>query len=173
LDPSSIDAAKDDKEATEFLHTKDALWANTIPLSSVIDKASEFAAVYFVGGHGPMFDLAKSSESAQLVKNFDAAGKVVAAVCHGPAALTHPDLADFLKGENVTGFSNSEENAVEMSDKVPFLLEDRLKEMGTKYSKGDDWSDYVVVSKGGRLVTGQNPASAAGVAKKVLEKVQG
>jgi putative intracellular protease/amidase len=120
-----------------------------------------------------MFDLAKSSESAQLVKNFDAAGKVVAAVCHGPAALTHPDLADFLKGENVTGFSNSEENAVEMSDKVPFLLEDRLKEMGTKYSKGDDWSDYVVVSKGGRLVTGQNPASAAGVAKKVLEKVQG
>lgn len=173
MDPASITAAKDDRISTDFLEKHSALWTQTSPLSSFSDKAADFSAIFFVGGHGPMFDLSKDSESARLILDFAKHARVVSAVCHGPAALCHPDLKSYLDGANVTGFSNSEETAVGLADAVPFSLEDRLKEHGAKYSKGDDWKEHVVVAKGGLLITGQNPASAAGVARKVRDAVFG
>ena len=100
-------------------------------------------------------------------------GKPVAAVCHAPAVLRHvkaPDGSPLLNGRSVTGFSNTEENAVELSEVVPFLLEDELKAKGANYSKGDDWLPYAVTD--GNLITGQNPASSASVAKTVIEKIK-
>lgn len=173
LDPSSITAAKDDRISTDFLEKHSSLWTQTNALSTFLGKAADFSAVFFVGGHGPMFDLSRDPECARLVLDFAKHARVVSAVCHGPAALLHPDLKSFLDGANVTGFSNSEENAVGLSDAVPFSLEDRLKEHGAKYSKGDDWKEHVVVAKGGLLITGQNPASAGGVARKVRDAVFG
>lgn len=120
-----------------------------------------------------MNDLAKDDTSAKLIQEFAEKGKVVAAVCHGPAALTHPSLASYIKGERVTGFSNSEEKAVGKVDSVPFSLEDRLQEMSGKYEKGEDWGEFVVAAKEGRLLTGQNPKSAGKLARKVQQAVWG
>lgn len=171
LDPSSIDAAKDDSVSVNFHKTQSALWSDTAKLSDLTGRGSEFAAVFYVGGHGPMFDLASSDVNAELILEFAHAGKVVSAVCHGPAVLCHEKLKDYVKDEEVTGFSNSEEEAVGLTDAVPFALETRLKEHGAKYSKGADWGEHVVVAKKGKLITGQNPGSAKGVAEKVKDAV--
>ncbi len=141
--------------------------AHTQKLSGI--KTEEYDAVFYPGGHGPMWDLNKDEASIQLIQDFYEAGKPVGAVCHAPAALVNVKLKNgdpLVKGKKVTGFTNTEEDAVQLTDVVPFLLEDALKDKGGLYSKGADWSSYVV--KDGNLVTGQNPASSKEVAEEIL-----
>ena len=132
--------------------------------------ARDFDAVFFPGGHGPMFDLADHPEVARLVYFFTQRQKPVAAVCHGPAALLSarkPDGRWLFADKRLTGFSNEEETAVELADAMPFLLETRLKELGGDFSQADaPFAAHVVVD--GLLITGQNPASAQGVAEALL-----
>ena len=144
------------------------LMAHTVPLSEI--DFNDFDAVFYPGGHGPLWDLVKDENSIALLENFWKAKKPIAVVCHAPAALLHikdenGDLV--LKGKKVTGFSNSEEAAVQLTKVVPFLLEDELKRKGAIYSKTGDWASYVV--KDGLLITGQNPASSEGVAKELIQ----
>jgi len=152
---------KADEKANEVL-------ANTVKLSSV--KESDFDAVMYPGGHGPLWDLTNDENSIALIEAFVKADKPVASVCHAPAALLNAKLpnGDYLvKGKKVTSFTNTEEEAVQLQDIVPFLLEDALKEKGALYSKGDDWSSNVVTD--GKLITGQNPGSSEAVAKELLK----
>ena len=141
--------------------------ANTRRLADI--DASDFDAVFYPGGHGPMWDLATDPHSIALIERFVAQNKPVAAVCHAPAALVNVKDTKgepLAKGKRVTGFSNSEEAAVQLTEIVPFLVEDRLSELGGRYEKGADWAPYVVVD--GLLITGQNPASSEGVADALL-----
>jgi len=136
--------------------------------------ADEFDAVFYPGGHGPLWDLAESHDSRALIESTLGAGKPVAAVCHAPGVLRHVQAADgtpLVKGKRVTGFTNTEEAAVGLTKVVPFLVEDMLKANGGQYSKGPDWQSYVVTD--GLLVTGQNPASSAEGAKALLQLLQG
>jgi len=182
LDPSSVEASKDDAVSQNFLKTKEAIWKNTEKLSSFLGKAGEFEAIFFVGGHGPMFDLATDETSHKLINEFYIRNKIVSAVCHGPAALSHvkitdgPDASSYLlAGQPVTGFSNSEEDAVNLTSAMPFKLEDKLNEAsGGKYVKAaEDWGQKVVVARGGRLITGQNPASAGPVGQAIYDAIFG
>lgn len=155
---------KDDPEAQQH-------FAKTLKLSDV--SADDYNAVFYPGGHGPLWDLANDQDSIALIKSFIKQDKIVSAVCHAPAALVNVNLDNndpLVKGKKVTGFTNSEEAAVELTEVVPFLLEDKLSELGANYTKGDDWSDYVV--EDGLLITGQNPASSEGVAKRLLERLK-
>ena len=173
LDPKS-DEPDFQTEATErFKKDADAqaVLANTLKLSDI--SADDYDAVFYAGGHGPLWDLAEDRYSIALIETMYAAGKPVAAVCHAPAVLRHakaPDGSLLVKGKSVTGFSNTEEDAVQLSDVVPFLLEDELKAKGANYSKADDWHPYAVTD--GNLITGQNPASSDPVAKAVLESIK-
>ena len=129
----------------------------------------DFDAVFYPGGHGPLWDLANDEKSINLIQDFLNADKPVALVCHAPGALIKVKRADgepLVKGKEVTGFSNSEEDAVQLTDVVPFLLEDEIKKLGGKYTKGPDWGSYV--KKDGLLITGQNPASSEEAAKVLL-----
>ncbi len=142
--------------------------ANTVKLSDT--STVDFDAVFYPGGHGPMWDLAEDRNSIALIEAMHSSGRPVAAVCHAPAVFRHakaPDGTALIKGKSVTGFTNSEEDAVQLSDIVPFLLEDELKAIGANYTKGDDWQPYVVTD--GNLITGQNPASSELVAKTMLD----
>ncbi len=135
-------------------------------------SANDFDAVFYPGGHGPMWDLPDNDESIALIEAFVRAGKPVAAVCHAPVALVNvraPDGEYLIKHKRVTGFSNTEEEAVGLTAVVPFLLEDRLKARGGLYSKAADWAPHVEVD--GQLVTGQNPASSAPAAEVLLKLV--
>ena len=146
--------------------------ANTVPLSSVSE--TDFDTVFYPGGHGPLWDLAESRSSIRLIEAFERAGKPVGLVCHAPGALRHVKAANgepIVKGRRVTGFSNSEEDAVQLTKVVPFLIEDLFQAQGGLYEKGPDWAPYLVVD--GRLVTGQNPASSEAVAKELISQVQG
>lgn len=169
LDPRS-DAPEAQTDATRRFRQDpeaQAQLANTAKLAEV--SADDFGAVFYPGGHGPMWDLPDNPESIALIEAFVRDGKPVAAVCHAPVALTNvrrPDGSYLVAGTNVTGFANSEEDAVGLSDVVPFLLENRLRERGGNYSKADDFAPYVLVD--GSLVTGQNPASSAPAAKELL-----
>ncbi len=141
--------------------------ANTKKLAEM--SASEFDAVFYPGGHGPMWDLPDNPTSIALIEAFVKAGKPVGAVCHAPAALVNVRGQDgqyLVQGKRVTGFTNAEEKAVGLTEIVPFLLEDRLKERGGLYSKGANWAPHVQVD--GKLVTGQNPASSRPAAKELL-----
>lgn len=141
--------------------------ANTKRLSEV--DATSFDAVFYPGGHGPLWDLAEDAHSISLIEAFYEQGKPVAAVCHAPGVFIHtknPQGEPLTKGKRVTGFSNSEEDAVELTDVVPFLVEDRLRELGGQYEKVEDWMPHIVVD--GLLITGQNPASSEGVANALL-----
>jgi len=152
---------RDDPEAQQQL-------ANTQKLQNV--SAADFDAIFYPGGHGPLWDLANDQNSITLIENFARAGKPVGAVCHAPAVLKgaqNRDGTPLVKGRQVTGFSNSEEAAVGLTEVVPFLLEDALKENGGNYSKAADWEAYVTTD--GNLVTGQNPASSEAAAREVLE----
>lgn len=175
LDPSSVEVAKDDSVSVEFLHNSSALWEVTEKVSDFLGKADEFDAIFFPGGHGPMFDLPVDQDSQKLIAEFWEKQKVVSAVCHGPAALVNVKLANgqlLLKDREVTGFSNAEEDQVGLSQAVPFLLEDKLKEAGTTYKKNaENWGVKVVVD--GRLITGQNPASAHAVGEAIVKAVKG
>lgn len=152
-------------DTRRFIQDPEALaqLRNTVPLAQV--KGQEYEALFFPGGHGPMWDLAQDPRVAALVADFLGAGKPVGAVCHGPAALVGAGAA--LKGRKVTGFTNTEEAAVGLTEVVPFLLEDRLKALGGQFERGEDWGSFVVRDR--NLVTGQNPASSAPVAECLLE----
>jgi putative intracellular protease/amidase len=142
--------------------------ANTVKLAEV--SADEFDAVFYPGGHGPLWDLSENSSSINLIESMVAADKPVGAVCHAPAVLKNvknPDGSPMVKGKSVTGFSNTEEEAVQLTGVVPFLLEDELKAKGGNYTRGDDWNAHVIID--GKLVTGQNPASSEEAARAVLE----
>ena len=148
-----------------------AALANTAKLDEV--SAEAFDAVFFPGGHGPLWDLAGNATSVALIEAFVEGDKPVAAVCHAPAVLVNArgKGGDYLvKGKRVTGFSNAEEDAVGLSEVVPFLLENRLKLREAIYSKGPDWAPYVQVD--GKLVTGQNPASSKPAAEELLKLLQ-
>ena len=155
---------KDDTDAQKAL-------AGSLKLTDV--SADDFDAVFYPGGHGPLWDLAEDRTSIALIEVMFAAGKTVAAVCHAPAVFRHteaPDGSPLVEGKSVTGFSNSEEAAVELTDIVPFLLEDELLALGANYSKSSDWHPYIITD--GNLITGQNPASSEEVAQALLAREQ-
>ncbi|MES2758501.1 MAG: type 1 glutamine amidotransferase domain-containing protein [Pseudomonadota bacterium] len=130
----------------------------------------DFDAVFYPGGHGPLWDLAEDKTSIALIEQMIAAGKPVATVCHAPGVLRHvkgPDGKPLVNGKNVTGFTNTEEEAVGLTNVVPFLVEDMLKENGGTYSKVADWQSYAITD--GLLITGQNPASSEAAAKELLK----
>lgn len=144
--------------------------ANTAVLSTV--SPDGFDAIFFPGGHGPLWDLAEDADNISLIETFAASDRAIGAVCHAPAVFKHPKGADgksFVSGKNVTGFTNSEEEGVGLTDVVPFLVEEMLKTNGGKYQKGADWASFVVTD--GKLVTGQNPASSEEAARKLLEVI--
>jgi putative intracellular protease/amidase len=147
-----------------------AVLANTVRLDTV--QQADFDTVFYPGGHGPLWDLAQSATSIALIESFERAGKPIGFVCHAPGVLKNVKAANgdpLVKGRNVTGFTNGEEAAVELTDVVPFLIEDEFIAQGGLYHKGPDWAPYVVID--GQLVTGQNPASSEGVAKALLAKL--
>ncbi|WP_186102393.1 type 1 glutamine amidotransferase domain-containing protein [Burkholderia gladioli] len=149
-----------------------AALADTVRLGSVTHDA--FDAVFYPGGHGPLWDLAEDRDSIALIESTFAARKPLALVCHAPGVLRHAQGEDgkpLVNGRKVTGFTNSEEEAVQLTEVVPFLVEDELKRKGGDYSKDADWQSYVVTD--GLLITGQNPASSEQAAKVVLEKLGG
>jgi putative intracellular protease/amidase len=169
LDPSSDadDAQTDDTRRFKSDEDAQKALANTLLLSTI--SAGAYDAIFYPGGHGPLWDLAEDDHSTALIESFAANDRPIGAVCHAPAVFKHPRNADgrpLVSGKKVTGFTNSEEEAVGLTDVVPFLVEDMLIENGGKYSKGDDWASYVLVD--GKLVTGQNPASSAEAARKLL-----
>ena len=169
LDPSS-DADDAQTDATKRFKSDDAAQkelANTEVLSSV--SADGFDAIFYPGGHGPLWDLAEDKASINLIESFAASDRPVGAVCHAPAVFKHTKGTDdkpLVSGKTVTGFTNTEEEAVGLTDVVPFLVEDMLKTNGGTYKKGDDWASFVVSD--GKLVTGQNPASSEEAAHKLL-----
>lgn len=134
-------------------------------------RAEDFDTIFYVGGHGPLWDLADNPDSIALIESFYNSGKPVAAVCHSPAVFHRVTYqgAPLVRGKRVTGFSNTEEEAVHLTDVVPFLVEDELKRIGGLYEKAPDWESFVVVD--GRLVTGQNPASSTAAAHALLDLV--
>ncbi|WP_282095140.1 type 1 glutamine amidotransferase domain-containing protein [Epibacterium ulvae] len=169
LDPKSADEGFQTDATRRFDADADATaqLASTVKLASV--SQADFDAVFYPGGHGPLWDLANDADSVALIEAFYAAAKPVSFVCHAPAVLRDvkdAEGAPLVKGKTVTGFSNSEEAAVQLTDIVPFLVEDMLKEKGAEYSHGDDWGAHVV--QDGLLITGQNPASSDATAQKVL-----
>ncbi|WP_339475959.1 type 1 glutamine amidotransferase domain-containing protein [Pseudomonas sp. RL_5y_Pfl2_69] len=145
--------------------------ANTVKLDTVNSK--DFDAVFYPGGHGPLWDLAESKTSIELIQSFERSGKPIGFVCHAPGVLRHVKAADgapLVKGRRVTGFTNGEEAAVELTDVVPFLIEDEFQSLGGFYEKGPDWAPFVI--EDGKLVTGQNPASSEGVAKALVAQLK-
>ncbi len=173
IDPRSEDESAQSDSTRRFDDDPDlqGKLANTRPLSEI--DHSDYDAIFYPGGHGPLWDLAEDPHSIALIEAFYQNQKPVGAVCHGPAVLKHPKTADgaaLVKGKRVTGFSNSEEAAVELTGIVPFLVEDMLQEKGGDYERGEDWQSHVVVD--GLLVTGQNPASSAATAQALLETLQ-
>jgi putative intracellular protease/amidase len=169
LDPKS-DEADAQTDATRRFKGDDAAQkalAETVTLDSV--SADAFDAVFYPGGHGPLWDLAEDPTSIKLIEAFASSDKPIGAVCHAPGVLRHvkgPDGAFLVKGRKVAGFTNSEEEAVGLTDIVPFLVEDMLKANGGDYSRGTDWSSHVVTD--GKLVTGQNPQSSEEAARALL-----
>ncbi|MCA0891794.1 type 1 glutamine amidotransferase domain-containing protein [Qipengyuania flava] len=172
LDPKSNepDFQTDDTKRFEKDEAAQKALANTVRLSDV--SVDDFDTVFYPGGHGPLWDLAESADSRSLIEGFIAADKAVALVCHAPGVLRHVKAADgrpIVDGRKVTGFSNTEEEAVGLTEVVPFLVEDELKSQGGVFSKGEDWGSYVV--QDGLLITGQNPGSSADAAKRLVETV--
>ena len=173
IDPKS-DAPDAQTESTKRFKADDklkAILANTIKLDEVDEK--DFDAVFYPGGHGPLWDLANDETSIKLIEAFNKANKPIAFVCHAPGVLIKVKDANgdpLVKGKEVTGFSNSEEEAVKLTDVVPFLLEDEFKKLGGHYSKGPDWGSYV--KQDGLLITGQNPGSSEEAAEVLLKTLK-
>lgn len=170
LDPKSDDpdAQTDDTRRFKADPEAQAALASTVVLSSV--KAEDFDAVFYPGGHGPLWDLANDADSIALIEAFAKADKPTGFVCHAPGVLKSvngPDGRPLVNGRKVTGFTNSEEEAVGLTDVVPFLVENVLTANGGDYSKGPDWGSYVLTD--GKLVTGQNPGSSHAAAEALLK----
>lgn len=174
LDPKS-DAPDAQTEATHRFKDDPAAQqqlASTQTLASV--RMEDYDALFYPGGHGPLWDLAEDRDSIALIEAFARAGKPIGFVCHAPGVLRRVNAADgapLVKGRRVTGFTNGEEAAVGLTDVVPFLVEDELQRLGGNYSKGADWGVHVV--EDGRLVTGQNPASSEAAAEALLGLLRG
>jgi putative intracellular protease/amidase len=172
LDPTSSEPAAQTESTRRFEAdaAAKAQLAATLRLDGV--SAADFDAVFYPGGHGPLWDLAEDRSSIELIQDFVAAGKPTALVCHAPGILRHaraPDGTPLVAGRRVTGFTNSEEAAIGMTEVAPFLVEDELQGLGGLFSSGDDWSIHVVDD--GPLITGQNPASSAPAADLVLAQL--
>ena len=169
IDPSSDDEGAQ-TDATHRFKADDeaqAALASTKVLSTV--DAADYDAIFYPGGHGPLWDLAEDANSIKLIETFAHSDKPVGAVCHAPAVFKHPENVDgkpLVSGKAVTGFSNSEEEAVGLTQVVPFLVEDMLQANDGQYQNGPDWASFVVVD--GKLVTGQNPASSEEAARKLM-----
>ena len=172
LDPKSDapDAQTDDTLRFKQDKAAQSALAATKKLSSIVAK--DYDAVFYPGGHGPLWDLAEDRDSIKLIEELYAAGRPVAAVCHAPAAFRHTQNASgmpLVLGKSVTGFTNTEEAAAGLTHNVPFLVEDMLKKNGAKFSKSLDWQSYVLTD--GNLITGQNPASSSNAAVAVLKQL--
>ncbi len=143
--------------------------SQTVKLGDI--KAEDFDTIFYAGGHGPLWDLAESSVSIKLLESFYNSGKPIALVCHAPGVLRHVTYkgAPIVKGKRVTGFSNSEEDAVKLTEVVPFLVEDELKRLGGRYEKVPNWQSFAITD--GRLITGQNPASSTAAAQALLKLI--
>jgi putative intracellular protease/amidase len=170
LDPKSNEPDSQTDETRRFEADPEAMAAlsSTVRLADV--NQDDFDTVFYPGGHGPLWDLAEDRQSIALIEGFLAAGKPIALVCHAPGVLRHVQTAEgrpLVQGKKVTGFANSEEEAVGLTHVVPFLVEDELKAKGGIYSKGADWGSYVV--QDGLLITGQNPQSSAQTARALLD----
>ncbi|MGB7841247.1 MAG: type 1 glutamine amidotransferase domain-containing protein [Salinimicrobium sp.] len=173
IDPSSTspDAQTEDTERFNKDAETQKVINNTVKLETV--KAEDFDAVFYPGGHGPLWDLSNDKTSIELIESFNAQEKPIGFVCHAPAALKNVKAKNgdaLVKGKKVTGFTNTEEAAVQLTEIVPFLVEDMLKENGGVYSKAGDWEEYAV--KDGNLITGQNPASSGLVAEKLYDMLK-
>jgi putative intracellular protease/amidase len=169
LDPKSSqpDAQTEATRRFDADPSAQAALAATVVLAEV--AADDYDGVFYPGGHGPLWDLANDRDSIALIETFIAQGKPVAAVCHAPAVLLNASSANgeaLVRGRQVTGFSNSEEAAVGLTEVVPYLLQDRLQELGGIYSSAGDWQVHAVVD--GLLISGQNPASSEAVANELL-----
>ncbi|WP_292021137.1 MULTISPECIES: type 1 glutamine amidotransferase domain-containing protein [unclassified Brevundimonas] len=174
LDPKSDDADAQTEDTRRFKADAEAqaALAATVVLSSV--KAEDFDAVFYPGGHGPLWDLANDADSIALIEAFAKADKPTGFVCHAPGVLKSvngPDGKPLVEGRKVTGFTNSEEDAVGLTDVVPFLVENVLIANGGDYSKGPDWGSHVLTD--GKLVTGQNPGSSRAAAEALLGLLKG
>jgi putative intracellular protease/amidase len=173
IDPSSAspDAATAATARFDKDTTAQGLIANTKVLADI--NPDDFDAVFYPGGHGPLWDLANDATSIALIEKFNSQEKPIAFVCHAPAALKsvkNTDGTPMVSGKKVTGFTNTEEAAVQLTDIVPFLVEDMLIKNGGIYSKKEDWAAYAI--QDGNLITGQNPASSELVAEKLLESIK-
>lgn len=173
IDPGSAspDAATEATARFDKDATAQELIANTTVLADI--NSDDYDAVFYPGGHGPLWDLANDATSIALIEKFNSQEKPIAFVCHAPAALKNVKNADgtpLVKGKKVTGFTNTEEAAVQLTTIVPFLIEDMLTENGGIYSKKEDWAAYAI--QDGLLITGQNPASSELVAEKLLESLK-
>jgi putative intracellular protease/amidase len=172
IDPSSASPDAATEDTARFNNDADAKdrIANTKVLADM--NPDDFDAVFYPGGHGPLWDLANDKTSIALIEKFNNQAKPIAFVCHAPAALKGVKDVNgnpLVKGKKVTGFTNTEEEAVQLTDVVPFLVENMLNEHGAIYSKKEDWAAYAI--QDGNLITGQNPASSELVAKKLLESL--
>ena len=174
LDPKS-DEPDSQTDATRRFKSDAAAQAALASTGKLSEVASDgFDAVFYPGGHGPLWDLAEDADSIKLIETMAATGKIVSAVCHAPGVLRHAKSAHgtpLVQGRKVTGFANTEEEAVQLTKIVPFLVENELVAKGGQYSKGSDWQPHVVID--GKLITGQNPASSAPTALAVLRQLQG
>jgi len=173
LDPKSDEADFQTDATRRFADDSEAqqLLANTVKLETI--NSDDYDAVFYPGGHGPLWDLSENAHSKALIESQFNAGKPVGLVCHALAALRHTNNNNgdaLVKGKRVTGFSNSEEDAVQLTNIVPFLVEDNLIANGGLYNKGEDWTSYIEVD--GNLITGQNPASSEAVASAMLMQLK-
>ena len=173
LDPKSDEPGFQTDATNRF--KKDPAAQQVLAASHRLADMSEknFDAIFYPGGHGPMWDLVDDKNSIALIETTYAAGKPVVAVCHAPGVFRNvkaPDGQPLVKGKQVTGFTNTEEEAVQLTNIVPFLVEDSLKQAGGHFSQGPDWQSYVLVD--GNLITGQNPASSTAAAEKLLQLLQ-
>ncbi|WP_426445244.1 type 1 glutamine amidotransferase domain-containing protein [Siccibacter colletis] len=170
LDPKS-DEPDAQTEATDRFRADSAAQqalASTHRLSEI--NIDEYDAVFYPGGHGPLWDLAEDRHSIALIEKYWASGKPVATVCHAPGVLRHakkPDGTPLVQGKRVTGFTNSEEGGVGLTNVVPFLVEDALKQNGGQFERTDDWGEFAIAD--GHLITGQNPASSAIAAQELVK----
>jgi putative intracellular protease/amidase len=172
IDPNSDTEDFQSDSTRRFAEDSDAQLQlkNTKVLATL--NAADYDTVFYPGGHGPLWDLTENTDSISLIESFLAAGKPVAAVCHATAALLNVKNSDgefAVKGKVVSGFTNSEEEGVQLTDIVPFLLEDELIKRGAEYQKGADWSAFAV--QDGLIISGQNPASSALVAEKLMKQL--
>ncbi len=169
VDPKSDEPENQTPAMTRFKQDQAAQLAlsQTVKLADV--KSEDYDTVFYVGGHGPMWDLAESPVSIALLESFYNSGKVIALVCHSPGVLRHVTYKGepLVKGKHVTGFTNGEEAEVQLTKVVPFLVEDELMRLGAIFEKRADWQPFALVD--GRLVTGQNPASSTSAAQTLLK----